>query len=151
MDKLTVRDIDVNGKKVLVRVDFNVPLDYRTGEITDDSRIKATLPTIDYLIDNGARVILCSHLGRPKGKVIAELSLGIVARRLSQILRQPVMITDDCIGCTICAQKCPAEAIPAVPYQRHEIIQENCTKCDICRQVCPHDTVEIISAKKDKN
>lgn len=98
MDKLTVRDIDVNGKKVLVRVDFNVPLDYRTGEITDDSRIKATLPTIDYLIDNGARVILCSHLGRPKGKVIAELSLGIVARRLSQILRQPVMITDDCIG-----------------------------------------------------
>jgi len=60
-------------------------------------------------------------------------------------------ITDDCIGCTICSQKCPADAIPALPYQMHEIIQENCTKCDICRQVCPHDTVEIISAKREKN
>lgn len=98
MDKITVRDIDVNGKRVLVRVDFNVPLDIKTGEITDDSRIKATLPTIDYLIDHGAKVILCSHLGRPKGKVVSELSLAVVARRLSQILRQPVELAQDCIG-----------------------------------------------------
>lgn len=98
MDKLTIRDVDVNGKRVLVRVDFNVPLDYRTGDIADDSRIKATLPTIDYLTENGARVILCSHLGRPGGKVVDELSLAIVARRLSQILRQTVEITGDCIG-----------------------------------------------------
>ena len=98
MDKLSIRDVDVNGKRVLVRVDFNVPLDYRTGDIADDSRIRATLPTIDYLTENGARVILCSHLGRPGGKVVNELSLSIVARRLSQILRQTVEITGDCIG-----------------------------------------------------
>jgi len=98
MDKLSIRDVDVNGKRVLLRVDFNVPLDYRTGDIADDSRIRATLPTIDYLTENGARVILCSHLGRPGGKVVNELSLSIVARRLSQILRQTVEITGDCIG-----------------------------------------------------
>ena len=98
MNKLTIRDVEVTGKRILVRVDFNVPLDYNTGEITDNGRIKATLPTIDYLIENGARVILCSHLGRPGGKVLNELSLAVVARRLSKILRQTVEITDDCIG-----------------------------------------------------
>ncbi len=98
MDKITVRDVGVNGKRVLVRVDFNVPLDVKTGDITDDSRIKATLPTIDYLIDHGAMVILCSHLGRPGGKVVSELSLAVVARRLSKILRQPVELARDCIG-----------------------------------------------------
>jgi phosphoglycerate kinase len=98
MDKLTIKDMEVNGKRLLVRVDFNVPLDDRTGDITDDSRIKATLPTIDYLIDHGARVILCSHLGRPGGKVVDRLSLAVVAQRLSQILRQPVAVAKDCIG-----------------------------------------------------
>ncbi len=98
MNKLTIRDIDVSGKRVLTRVDFNVPLSYKTGTITDDSRIRATLPTIDYLIDKGAKVILCSHLGRPGGKASRELSLAIVAQRLSQILRQQVNITNDCIG-----------------------------------------------------
>ncbi len=98
MDKLSIRDVEVSGKRVLVRVDFNVPLDYKTGEISDDSRIRATLPTIDYLIDHNAKVILCSHLGRPKGKVIDKLSLAVVARRLSEILRQPVAVTRDCIG-----------------------------------------------------
>lgn len=98
MDKLTIKDIDVGGKRVLVRVDFNVPLDEKTGAITDDSRIRATLPTIKYLIDRGARVILCSHLGRPEGKVVDKLRLMIVAQRLSQILGQQVGITRDCIG-----------------------------------------------------
>jgi len=98
MNKMSLRDINVEGKKVLVRVDFNVPLDEKTGEITDDSRIKATLPTIKYLISHKAKSILISHLGRPKGKVIDRLRLTIVARRLSQLLGQPVGAATDCIG-----------------------------------------------------
>jgi phosphoglycerate kinase len=98
MNKLTIRDIDVSGKRVLVRVDFNVPLDINTGAITDDSRIRAALPTIKYLTDHGARVILCSHLGRPKGKVVEQLRLTGVARRLSQILGQQVAVADDSLG-----------------------------------------------------
>jgi phosphoglycerate kinase len=98
MDKKTIRDIALAGKKVLTRVDFNVPLDEKSGHITDDSRIKAAIPTIDYLIDNNARVILCSHLGRPKGKVEPIYSLKEVAKRLAEILRQPVEMAPDCIG-----------------------------------------------------
>ena len=98
MDRLTVRDIDVSGRRVLVRVDFNVPLAGKTGKIADDSRIRATLPTIDYLIGRGARVILCSHLGRPGGEFIKGLSLDGFARRLQEILMQPVAFSHDCIG-----------------------------------------------------
>ena len=98
MSKLTVKDIDVSNRKVLVRVDFNVPLDGETGAITDDSRIRAALPTIEYLIGRGAKVILGSHLGRPKGRVVEKLRLAGVAQRLSEILGQPVRATRDCIG-----------------------------------------------------
>ncbi len=98
MNKLTVRDIEVAGKRVLVRVDFNVPLNGKTGAITDDSRIRATLPTIKYLTDHKARVILCSHLGRPKGKVVEQLRLTVVARHLSQILGYTVKVANDGIG-----------------------------------------------------
>ena len=98
MNKLTVRDIDVGGERVLVRADFNVPLDEDAGAITDDSRIRATLPTIKYLIDQKARVILCSHLGRPKGRVVEKLRLTPVAQRLSQLLGWKAGITTDCIG-----------------------------------------------------
>jgi phosphoglycerate kinase len=98
MDKMTVRDIDVGGKRVLVRVDFNVPIELKMGVITDDSRIRATLPTIKYLIERKARVILISHLGRPKGKVVNELRLAPVAQRLSQILGQQVGVAVNCIG-----------------------------------------------------
>jgi len=98
MNKMTVRDMEVTDKRVLVRVDFNVPVDVSTGAITDDSRIRAALPTIQYLIERNARVILISHLGRPKGKIVNELRLTPVAQRLSQILGQQVGVAVDCIG-----------------------------------------------------
>jgi phosphoglycerate kinase len=98
MNKKTVRDIDVSGKRVLVRVDFNVPVDEKSGTISDDSRIRAALPTIDYLREKKAKVILMSHLGRPKGKVVDDLRLGILAQRLAQILGKQVKVTTDCIG-----------------------------------------------------
>ncbi|OGO06752.1 MAG: phosphoglycerate kinase [Chloroflexi bacterium RBG_13_56_8b] len=98
MNKLTIRDVDVAGKRVLVRADFNVPLSGTNGAITDDSRIRATLPTIKYLTERGARVILCSHLGRPKGKVVEKLRLTTIAQRLSQILGQKVIVANDGIG-----------------------------------------------------
>nr|WP_150960608.1 phosphoglycerate kinase [Aneurinibacillus sp. XH2] len=96
MNKKSVRDIDVKGKRVFVRVDFNVPL--QNGEITDDTRIRETLPTIRYLIDNGAKVILASHLGRPKGQVVEELRLTPAAQRLSELLGKPVAKADEAIG-----------------------------------------------------
>jgi phosphoglycerate kinase len=97
MSKMTVKDIDVDGKRILVRVDFNVPLD-KNGEIVDDSRIRAALPTIRYLIDRGAKIILLSHLGRPKGNLVPELRLGNVGRRLSEIIERPVPMASDCVG-----------------------------------------------------
>jgi phosphoglycerate kinase len=98
MTKMTVRDIDVRGKRVILRVDFNVPFDGNTGEISDDSRIRASLPTIQYLIEQKAKVILMSHLGRPNGKVVNSLRMAPVAQRLSNILKRKVQTTDDCIG-----------------------------------------------------
>lgn len=98
MGKKTVEDIDVNGKRTLVRVDFNVPRDKATGAITDDVRMRAALPTIQYLIDHGAKVILMSHLGRPKGKVVEELRLDKVGDHLAELLGKPVKKLNDCIG-----------------------------------------------------
>ncbi len=103
MDKKTVRDVDVRGKRVLVRVDFNVPLDAER-HITDDTRIRASLPTIQYLLDNGAAVILMSHLGRPKGAVNEKYSLAPAAQRLSTLLGRPVQMAPDCVGPQVEAQ-----------------------------------------------
>ena len=96
--KKTIEDICVKGKKVLVRCDFNVPMDKATGAITDDKRIKAALPTIKYLMDNGAAVILCSHLGKPKGEWKESLSLAPVAVRLEEVLGAKVTFAKDIIG-----------------------------------------------------
>mgnify|MGYP004638335045 FL=1 len=98
MNKKTVKDIDVNGKKVLVRCDFNVPIDSETGKITDNRRIRAALSTIQYLLDHNAKVILCSHLGRPKGEFNLKYSLKPVAEELSKLLNKDVKLAKDVIG-----------------------------------------------------
>ena len=94
----TLKDLDVNEKRVLVRVDFNVPLDKKTNEVTDDKRIRESLPTINYLLEPNAKVILCSHLGRPDGKIADSLRMDRVAERLSKLLGKYVKKLDDCIG-----------------------------------------------------
>ncbi|MEW6614529.1 MAG: phosphoglycerate kinase [Thermodesulfobacteriota bacterium] len=92
-----INDLDISGKRLLIRVDFNVPLD-EMGNITDDTRIRGVLPTINYALDEGAKVILASHMGRPKGKVDEKLSLEPVARRLRRLLKKDVVMAKDCIG-----------------------------------------------------
>lgn len=96
----TIKDIDISGKRVLFRVDFNVPLDEHQN-ITDDSRIRAVLPTLKYALGHNARLIIASHLGRPKGKAVPELSLSPVAKRLGKILEKEVIMANDCIGSEI--------------------------------------------------
>ena len=97
MDRMTVRDVDVRGKRVLARVDFNVPLS-ADGVITDDGRIRAAIPTSEYLVEQGAKVILLSHLGRPDGKVVPGLSLKVTADRLSELMRHSVKFVEECVG-----------------------------------------------------
>jgi phosphoglycerate kinase len=115
--KQSVRDIEVGNKKVLVRVDFNVPVD-RNGKIGDDSRIRAAIPTIQYLQVNGAAVILCSHFGRPDGKVVESMRMKPIAQRLAELLNQPVQTTDDCIGPAV-------EAAVAALQPREILMLEN--------------------------
>lgn len=102
MNKKSVRDVEVSGKVVFVRVDFNVPLE--DGKITDDTRIRATIPTIEYLTERGAKVLLASHLGRPKGEVVESMRLTPAAERLSELLGKPVAKADESIGETVKAK-----------------------------------------------
>ena len=95
--KRTLKDMDISGKRVLMRADFNVPLD-KNGTITDDSRIRAALPSINYILENGAKLVLMSHLGRPKGEVKTEFCLNPVAEKLSSLLDREVKKLDDCVG-----------------------------------------------------
>ncbi|MCH9010660.1 MAG: phosphoglycerate kinase, partial [Chloroflexi bacterium] len=96
--KKTVEDVDLNGKTVLMRVDFNVPFHPGTTEISDDSRIRASIPTIDYLLERNCRLVLCSHIGRPKGQFVEEMRMGPTSRRLSELLSKKVAQAEDCIG-----------------------------------------------------
>src|SRR4249919_3508011 len=108
MSYLSIRDLDLKGKRVFIRVDFNVPLQKNPQgdmEITSDKRIKASLPTIQYALEHGAGLILASHLGRPKGKPNADMSLRPVATRLEQLLNRPVKMAPDCVGPAVEAMK----------------------------------------------
>src|SRR5271170_6203324 len=101
MSARSIRDLDLSGKRVFMRVDFNVPLAPGGKEITSDKRIKASLPSIQYALDHGAALILASHLGRPKGKPNPEMSLAPCAERLSALLARPVAMAPDCVGPTV--------------------------------------------------
>lgn len=103
MNKASIDEVNIQGKRVLVRVDFNVPMDEQQ-KITDDTRITAALPTVNYLIKNGARIILVSHLGRPKGKANPKFSLAPIAQRLSELLNKKVMMASDCVGAEVKTQ-----------------------------------------------
>jgi phosphoglycerate kinase len=118
MHKMSIADLDLRGKRVLIRVDFNVPLN-EEQEVTDDTRIRATLPTIRHAMGQGATVLLISHLGRPKGKVVPAMSLGPVAARLSQLLGTPVRMAPDCIGASV-------KAAAAALQPGQVLMLENC-------------------------
>src|SRR4028119_963945 len=98
MTKQTLRDIEIGGKRVLMRVDYNVPVDEQSGEITDDARIRETLPTLQDLLERGAAIVLMAHFGRPKGQVVPSMSLRPVAQHLGKLIGRDVQFADDCVG-----------------------------------------------------
>lgn len=114
MAKLSIEDLDLKGKRVFIRVDFNVPQDKVTGEITNTKRIDAAFPTIQYALEKGASVVLASHLGRPNGEVVAKYSLAPVAKKLEEIIKKPVKFLKDCVGPEVeaaCAALKPGEIV----------------------------------------
>src|SRR5690349_24047800 len=129
MSFLSIRDLDLKGKRVFIRVDFNVPLEKNAqGEmtITSDKRIKASLPTIRYTLEHGAGLILASHLGRPKGKVNAEMSLKPAAQRLQELLGRPVKMAPDCVGPAVEAMKpAPGEVLLVENLRFHPEEEKN--------------------------
>jgi len=146
MNKKTLKDVDVKGKRVIVRVDFNVPLDDKLN-ITDDSRIKGALPTIQYLIENDVKVILMSHLGRPKGKVKDEMRLTPIARRLGELLGREVRKLDDCIGDEVTkaiSQMKPKDVILLENLRFHEAETKN--DPEFAKQLASHAEIFVNDA-----
>jgi len=134
MAKLSVRDLNLKGKTVFIRVDFNVPLAPGGQEITSDKRIRASLPTIRYALEQGAGLILASHLGRPKGKVNPEMSLKPAAARLSELLGRPVKMAPDCVGAEVAAMKpAPGEVLLLENLRFHK--QEEANDPEFSRQL----------------
>ena len=134
MAKLSVRDLNLKGKTVFIRVDFNVPLAPGGQEITSDKRIRASLPTIRYALEQGAGLILASHLGRPKGKVNPEMSLKPAAARLSELLGRPVKMAPDCVGPEVAAMKpAPGEVLLLENLRFHK--QEEANDPEFSRQL----------------
>src|SRR5580700_1022576 len=126
MPKVSIRDIDLKGKRVFIRVDFNVPLAPGGQEITSDKRIKASLPSIRYALEQGAGVVLASHLGRPKGKPNPEMSLKPVAARLAELLGRPVKMAPDCVGPEVEALKpAPGEVLLLENLRYHAEEEKN--------------------------
>ncbi|HOQ05040.1 MAG TPA: phosphoglycerate kinase [Anaerohalosphaeraceae bacterium] len=135
MAKKTVADINVKGKKVLMRVDFNVPLDKKTGKITNDARIQGALPTIQHVLKNGGSVILMSHLGRPEGEYDPAYSLAPVAKRLGELLGKEVIFTKDCVGPEVkekAAKLKPGDVmlLENVRFHKEEVIKDKAAKED---------------------
>lgn len=124
MAKLSIRDLQLNGKTVFIRVDFNVPLAPGGKEITSDKRIRASLPTIQYALEQGAGLVLASHLGRPKGKRNAEMSLAPVATKLSELLGRPVAFALDCVGAEVAAMKPKAGEVLLLENLRFHTTEE---------------------------
>ena len=134
MQKKSMRDLDLNGKRVLVRVDFNVPLD--NGGVSDDTRIRAALPTLNYLIERGARLILCSHLGRPKGHPSPAYSLRPAAERLSQLIGRPVRMASDCVGPAVQEQAAALQAGQLLLLENLRFHpQEEANEAAFCREL----------------
>ncbi|MSV27622.1 MAG: phosphoglycerate kinase [Bryobacterales bacterium] len=126
MAKLSIRDLDLHGKRVFVRVDFNVPLSSGGQEITSDKRIRASIPTIQYALDRGAGLILASHLSRPKGKPNSEMSLLPIAKRLEELLARPVKIAADCVGPEVESMKpAPGEVLLLENLRFHAEEEQN--------------------------
>lgn len=126
MAKLSIRDLDIKGKRIFMRVDFNVPLSADGKEITSDKRIKAALPTIQYALEQGAGLVLASHCGRPKGKRVPEMSLAPVAARLSELLGKPVKMAPDCIGPEVEAMlPAPGEVLLLENLRYHSAEEKN--------------------------
>ncbi len=135
MAKKTVADIDVKGKKVLMRVDFNVPLDKKTGQITNDARIRGALPTIQHVLSHGGSVILMSHLGRPEGEYDPKYTLAPVAERLGELLGKKVIFTQDCIGPEVKKKAAALKSgdvmlLENVRFHKEEVIKDKAAKED---------------------